>query len=99
MSYYLGSRSFIPETCRTALPTEEIYRLTVMTDRWENLGISGLIVGGKLNREVFPWQPLLHLWQSLSLWLLFFTLHDGAPTNHGSKKALVFTCPVVRHFK
>src|SRR4029450_8212724 len=26
MSYYLGSRSFIPETCRTALPTAEIYR-------------------------------------------------------------------------
>ena len=87
MSYYLGSRSFIPETCRTALPTEEIYRLTVMTDRWENLGVTGLIVGGKLNGR-YPWRLLLHLWQSLSLWLLFFTLRDAAPTNHGSKKSL-----------
>ena len=58
-----------------------------MIDRWENLGITGLIVGGKLNGR-YPWRLLLHLWQSLSLWLLFFTLHDAAPTNHGSKKNL-----------
>src|SRR6266850_4083079 len=33
-----------------------------------------------------PWRPLLHLWQSFSSWLLFFTLHDGALTDNGSKK-------------
>ena len=58
-----------------------------MIDRWENLGITGKLDGG------IPWRRLLHLWQSFSLWVVFFTLHDGAPRDHGSKKSLVPDLP------
>src|SRR5262249_27497720 len=60
-------RFFIAKTCRTVLPIEEIHLcpdiitcynieeihvLTIMIERWETLSIIGLIVGGKLIREV-----------------------------------------------
>jgi len=60
--------------------------LTIMIGWCENLCINGF--RRQAQQGGIPWRLLHHLWQSLSSWLLFFTLHDGAPTNNGSKKGL-----------